>query len=497
MGAVSLASAVSRPEHRCATCGQRFPGDYALCPKDGTPLGASPGADDPLIGRVLGGSFRITRELARGGMGRLYEAEHTRLPRKLAVKIIHDVYAKHTDALARFEREARAAALVDSDHVVEVVDVVRADDDRPCIVCESLEGEDLQKRLDREGRVPIAEAITIARQMCRGLVAAHAAGVVHRDLKPSNVFLAARPSGTTVKLLDFGVAKLVGAPEITRTGAVVGTPAYMAPEQARGAASVDGRADVYGVGAVLFRMLTGHSPFEATDATASLARLLAEPIPRVHDFVPDVPAEVAELVEWAMAKDPLDRPDTPATLEARLSALDTATDEPLDLVEPPALTSGESTVVMPRGAVDGAVGEARALARARPRLGWLVVASALAVAAALASGLGATVRILRGAYAMAPVESALVSAAAVVIASFATSALAKRARETWSEPLALRTLSRRLERALGVGAATAGAVLVADAGVGALTRGGGAAPAAILLAAVLAGAFGALFASRR
>ncbi len=415
---------------RCATCGERFPADYAVCPRDATPLGVSPEPLDPLIGRILAGSYRITRLLAQGGMGRLYEAEHTRLPRRLAVKVIHDVYADNGDAVARFEREARAAALVDSDNVVSVVDVTRTEDDRPCIVYERLEGEDLQQRIAREGALPLADAVEIARQMARGLAAAHGAGIVHRDLKPSNVFLAARPGARlSVKLLDFGVAKLLGAPELTRTGAVVGTPAYMAPEQARGAEDIDGRADVYGLGAVLYKMLTGHAPFEAKDATASLTRLLSGPPRPLAGFDRALPIALICLVEDAMAREPRQRCRDAREVERRLHeiAAQIPNEEADDAVEPPA--NAEATAVMPRGVVEEAVATRQSLARRRPL-------AAIDLALVTVAFAGATAILARAAD-----QAPVVAAGAAVLASAGALTLGvRRLRRVWSSA---QTLARR------------------------------------------------------
>jgi serine/threonine-protein kinase len=263
---------------------------------------------DPLVGALLGNSYRIERGIARGGMGRLYQAAHTRLPRRVAVKVLHEPHAQKKDAVRRFEREASALARIDSPHVVPVLDFVRTPDGRGAIVTPLLDGEDLQSRLERDGVVPTDEAVRIALEMCRGLAAAHAEGIVHRDLKPSNVFLARRPEGhgpPVVKLLDFGVAKL-GEEDMTRTGVVLGTPAYMAPEQASGSASVDVRADVYGVGAVLYRMLAGRMPYEGEDAAHVLKRLLAA-APRRPSHHRPVPEAVEAVVQRAMARHPDER----------------------------------------------------------------------------------------------------------------------------------------------------------------------------------------------
>jgi serine/threonine-protein kinase len=276
---------------------------------------------DPLMGAMIGGSYRIERALARGGMGRLYLAEHTRLPRKVAVKVLHEPHAQKKEAVRRFEREASALSRLDHANVLGVLDFVRTPDGRGAIVTPLLEGESLQVRLDRETTIEETEALRIAIEMCRGLCAAHAEGIVHRDLKPSNVFLARRADEPRphVKLLDFGVAKL-SDDDMTRTGVVLGTPSYMAPEQAKGSSRVDARADVYAVGAVLYRMLVGATPYDGEDASEVLTRLLAGG-PERMSARGAVREELEAVVERAMARRPDERHATARDLAHALEAL--------------------------------------------------------------------------------------------------------------------------------------------------------------------------------
>ncbi|MEM7608789.1 MAG: protein kinase [Myxococcota bacterium] len=304
---------------RCPTCGERTLGQSGdRCKRDGARL--LPRAADPLLGEVLGGAYRIAAPLARGGMGLIYRGRHVRLERDVAVKVLSPSFAKNELALRRFYREVEALARVRSPHVVHVLDAVQGEDGRPCLVTELLEGEDLQKRLTREGTLPLIDALEIALQLADALIAVHDEGVLHRDLKPSNVFLCHREGPARgdeeseasrfkahVRLLDFGVARVESEPHLTRDGAVVGTPAYMAPEQVRGAKNASIRGDVYGVGAILYRALTGVAPYSAGPATQVLAAVLDGPpkAPSLH--TPTLPIDVEALILRAMAREPDDR----------------------------------------------------------------------------------------------------------------------------------------------------------------------------------------------
>jgi serine/threonine-protein kinase len=308
----------------CPTCGNAYPSDFSVCPRDATPRadGAGP-VTDPLLGEVLARTYRLVRVLGEGGMARLYEAEHLRVETRYAVKVIHDDLARVPDLLARFEREARAAGRITSDHVVRVIDVLRTTDGRPCIVTELLKGEDLQARLNKVGKLAPFDAIPIARQICRALAAAHEVGVVHRDLKPSNVFLCEGRGEMVVKVFDFGVAKLEDDEKLTRTDAVMGTPAYMAPEQARRAADAGPLADLYTCGAVLYHMLTGEPPYGKAPATSRLALVLHEEPARPRSLEPTIPEGLEAVVQHAMARDRASRVQTAMELDAELAAFDT------------------------------------------------------------------------------------------------------------------------------------------------------------------------------
>jgi serine/threonine-protein kinase len=326
----------------CPKCLGRYPVEFNVCPREGTPLEAASDDGDPLLGAVLGGTYQVKRVLGEGGMGKVYEAGHLRLgARRFAVKVLHAEYARHGDVLGRFQREAEAAASIAHSHVLEVFDVARTDDGRPYIVAEFLEGEDFHEYLERLGKLDVASSVAIARQVAGALKAAHDAGIVHRDLKPENVFvlehraLVGRRGVPFVKLLDFGISKISGREtNLTRTGMIMGTPNYMAPEQARGE-KVDHRVDVYALGAILYRMLTGKRAFEGTDASAVMAAVLSGEPRRPRSLEPSIPEAVEVIVQKAMAKDARDRYQDMEELDRDLAVFDVAG---VPSVPPPAVT---------------------------------------------------------------------------------------------------------------------------------------------------------------
>ncbi|MBK9752623.1 MAG: serine/threonine protein kinase [Nannocystis sp.] len=301
---------------RCPKCGERYPADFRVCPRDAFELEAPAGeVDDPYVGTTLGGSYRIDAVIADGGMGRVYEARHVRLPdRSLAVKILHRTLAGDVEVVSRFRREAEIADAIDHPNVIRVFDVQSTPDGVPFIVTEFLRGEDLGQRLEREGRLSIADTVHILGQVCDVLAAVHARGVIHRDLKPNNLFLVGDPARPTVKLIDFGIARLRGPDDAkaTQTGVVMGTPAFMAPEQARGE-RVDARADIYAVGAIAYCCVTGRGPYDLNDAAAALHAVLMSEPPRPRSVAPDVPEDFEMVLQRAMARD---REERYPTLEA-------------------------------------------------------------------------------------------------------------------------------------------------------------------------------------
>jgi endoglucanase len=261
-------------------------------------------------GTIIGGKYRLVRYLAAGGMGTVYEAQHTVVKRRVALKLLHPELATKRDSLARFEREAQAAGSVESENVAAALDFGIAENGSPYLVLEYLAGESLRALLDRSGRLPLARATDIALQACRGVGAAHKAGIVHRDLNPQNIFVCRRDDGTDlVKVLDFGIAKLESSRSTeTHTGTILGTPAYLAPEQARGEKNVDQRADVYGLGAVFYEMLAGEKPHPGDSHNATLHHICTQPALPLDGARLGLPPELVAVVMAALSSDPSGRP---------------------------------------------------------------------------------------------------------------------------------------------------------------------------------------------
>ena len=261
------------------------------------------------VGALLAGKYRLIRQLGDGGMGSVYEARHEALGTSFAIKILHAELVRRPGLVDRFLQEARVAAQIKSPHVVQVFDVDRTPDGVAYIVMELLGGEPLSRRLDRERRLPVPVALAFTIQILEALESAHALGVVHRDLKPDNIFVVPGPGGgPLLKLIDFGIAKLKSndpkTKNLTAFGVVMGTPEYMAPEQAFSADRADARSDIYAVGVLLYEMLAGSRPASGDEAQSVAAKVhRGEIVPLVH-IAPHVPRELAGLVHRAMAPRP-------------------------------------------------------------------------------------------------------------------------------------------------------------------------------------------------
>ncbi|NLE86644.1 MAG: serine/threonine protein kinase [Myxococcales bacterium] len=262
----------------------------------------------------MGGAYRVVRALDSGGMGQVYEAEHIRLRRRLAVKIMAGHLAQDANALARFHREAEIVSQLEHPHIVQVVDFDTTPQGQPFLVMEFLRGTSLEARLHQGTLLPVAEALKIATQAAAGLAAAHILGVVHRDLKPANVFLvdgkaSGWPDELFVKLLDFGISKRADQKRgLTGEFDILGTPDYMAPEQALGkTAAVDHRGDQFSLAVITYEMLTGVLPFAADEVMEVLQRVIRDTPSAPSALRPELPREIDGVLLQALSKRPEDR----------------------------------------------------------------------------------------------------------------------------------------------------------------------------------------------
>jgi serine/threonine-protein kinase len=263
-----------------------------------------------VVGDLVDGKYRILRTIGEGGWGIVFEGENVRTFKRVAIKILRTSSAVTKDILTRFEREAQAAGRIGSDHIVEVYDLGTLGDGTHYMVMELLTGEELAARLRACGTLDPVAVARIVVQLLDGLKAAHAAGILHRDLKPENLFLVPTRSGEEfVKILDFGISKFSSGPQTsaTMTGAVLGSPCYMAPEQARGLKQVDARTDLYAVGTLMFESLTGRVPFVGDNFNDLMFNIVLSPRPDPRELRPDLDPDMAQIVVKAMTIDPLQR----------------------------------------------------------------------------------------------------------------------------------------------------------------------------------------------
>lgn len=261
-------------------------------------------------GDIIADKYRVEREIGRGGMGVVVAATHLDLEQRVAIKVLQKSSATNQDAMARFVREARAAAKIRSEHVARVMDVGKLEDGLTYIVMEYLEGADLADVLVKDGPLRITAAADYILQACEGIAAAHAAGIIHRDIKPANLFLARQPGrSNVVKILDFGVSKIsrnaVAAADgtATQTGQVFGSPIYMSPEQLDSTIPVDGRTDIWALGVVLFELLVGKPPFSGKSSANIMTSILRDPPPKLRSLRADAPEALEEVIARCLEKD--------------------------------------------------------------------------------------------------------------------------------------------------------------------------------------------------
>ena len=292
----------------CPTCNGRFE-EGTFCPKDGTQLLPEGEQSKSLLGQVIAGRYRLTKLLGQGGMGEVYAAEHVHITKRVAVKVLHPEIGSNPEALARFKQEAQSASSIGHDNIVAIDDFGQMDDGRFYLCMEFLSGKSLAEAMQVPGGMDPQTALEIMIQVCNGLAAAHAKGIIHRDMKPENVFLTQRSDGTQVaKILDFGIAKVSGTDNndnLTKTGTVFGTPHYMSPEQALGQ-KLDHRADVYSMGVMLFEIFTGQVPFKAESFMGILSQHITKPAPQPSTVTPgrSIARPIEDVILKAMAKEP-------------------------------------------------------------------------------------------------------------------------------------------------------------------------------------------------
>jgi serine/threonine-protein kinase len=356
-------------------------------------------------GQIIAGRFRLIEKVGEGGMASVWTARHLTLNVDVAVKLM-DGAARAGDEglLKRFDQEAKAAAAIQSPHVVKILDFGHDASKRPYLVMELLQGEELEERLLREGAMTLDLVRRIVRETCKGLTAAHALGIVHRDLKPENLFLVKDPDGATVKLLDFGIARatpeIAGHGSITMTGQLVGTPMFMSPEQALGRRDLDLRSDLYSLGVVAFRCLTGQLPYEEGDTIGELIVSISTKEPtEITKLRPNLPPRVVAWMRKALDKSPARRFSSAREMS---EALDAACDVrnlrvtisgfDVDDTVPPAEQLAEArsgvlldaTAALPSGSPDATTGATRRPQR-RAWWPWLIAVTLMLTAAGLAA----------------------------------------------------------------------------------------------------------------
>jgi eukaryotic-like serine/threonine-protein kinase len=340
----------------CPTCRTEYPDGETVCPRDGAALmpvgvdqartvpdvaGALTGADtiespaaalrapaaapaplvsapssevfDSLVGATLANRYQIIRRIGEGGMGAVYEARHTIIGKRVAVKVLLEKFLTKSDFVARLLQEARLASAIGHEHIVDVTDFGTTDDGRAFVAMEFLEGESLAQLVMREAPLPVERSLRITRQVASALGAAHAKGIVHRDVKPENVYLIRRGDADFVKVVDFGISKAVkqgqgdDTPDyrLTHTGLLLGTPLYMSPEQARGDEDLDERVDVWAMGVMLYECLTGEVPFRANNYLGIISQVLTHTAVPPSKLRPElgIPEAVEAVVMHAMEKD--------------------------------------------------------------------------------------------------------------------------------------------------------------------------------------------------
>jgi serine/threonine-protein kinase len=332
-----------------------------------------------IVGTTLSGRYLVTRKVGQGGMGAVYEATHTLIGKRVAVKVLLEKYAQREAIVARLKQEAQLASSVGNEHIIDITDFGTTEDGRTFVVMEYLDGESLAECLARETTLSEQRILRVASQAASALAAAHAKGVVHRDIKPENLFLLKRKSQDFVKVVDFGISKSLRAsgeeeaqPRLTQTGMVLGTPLYMSPEQARGDENLDHRVDIFALGVIMYEAATGRVPFSGNNYLSVISQVLNEQPKPVRELRPEISEEFEAIVERAMEKD---RDHRYANANDMLTDLNALLDDPTHSTERAKIT-----------------GPRRRLPRPKiPRIAWAIGGLGI-----LLSGITVTVMLLMG-----------------------------------------------------------------------------------------------------
>ena len=310
----------------CPVCSTEYADDVKFCPRDGQTLRSATPASD-LVGQVLADRYHVIKKLGEGGMGQVYLAEHVKMGRRSAIKVMNPSMVHDPDAVARFNREASNASRISHPNVCAIYDFGETADGLVFLAMEFIEGEPLTDLLERERVLSIGRATSIFLQTAEALQAAHELGIVHRDLKPDNIMLTkGRGGGDGVKVVDFGIAKAIGGDEagqkVTKTGLVMGTPEFMSPEQLSGD-KLDGRSDLYSLALVLYQMLSGKLPFEATTVQETMIKRLTEEPAKLMDVRPDLkyPPGLQAVLDSALVRTPTERYQSVAKFAADVAAV--------------------------------------------------------------------------------------------------------------------------------------------------------------------------------
>jgi len=396
----------------CPHCNGEYPSDQRFCPTDGTPLRSKTGGGG-IIGEIIAERYHVVKALGEGGMGQVYLAEQVKMRRMCALKVMRPALATDPDAVRRFGAEAENASRIAHPNVAAIYDFGETPEGLVYLAMEFVDGPSLASMLARERIMAAGRVATIGKQVADALSAAHDLGIVHRDLKPDNVMVVQGKDGTErVKVVDFGIAKAMtdGRTQMTRTGFVLGTPAYMSPEQISGD-KLDGRSDLYSLGCMMFEMLTGQSPFSGPTGEIVLHRRLTEEAPKVRAVKPEVPKSLDSVLTRLLSRRVDDRFQSAVELS---EALDECIEDDAEGVRPQTPAHSKATIVMSkggattvvRGGTRPAAAPTKRRARAKAKPNYLLYGIVAAVVVLGAGGFVAWQMLSKPAPAPAPVTVA-------------------------------------------------------------------------------------------